>query len=441
MIGFGRRDWLVLACGALAPGLLLIEVTALSVSLAFFALSMAAMLAAARGPQTAAGVMPALARFVAWTPFRLLADGWSSARIARRRPMTVKLNAAIWVMPILCGLIFVSLFAEANPVFADLLGYLDPFAWLTEDGMLRLMFWAFAIAAIWPFLRPARLRRNRVLSLRAPKTESVIFGEAAILRALLVFNALFALQTALDLVYLTGGATLPDGMTYANYAHRGAYPLVATAMLAAGFVLAALRDGSASAANPLIRRLVYLWVAQNVVLTATAAFRNALYVEAYGLTELRLAAFVWMGLVALGLMLIIARIALRKSGAWLVGRNTMALCATLIAAAAMNTSAFIADYNVSKWLGDPDRVTAIDTAYLMRLGPHAIPAVDRLLTAPANLTDDERRWLTDWRKACADIIVTRSEDWRAFTIREASLAQYLSTHDITHSGPAALPEL
>ena len=58
--------------------------------------------------------------------------------------MVVKLNAAIWVMPIICGLVFVSLFAEANPIFADLLGYLDPFAWLTENGVLRLMFWAFA---------------------------------------------------------------------------------------------------------------------------------------------------------------------------------------------------------------------------------------------------------------------------------------------------------
>ena len=438
---FGRRDGPVLGAAVIAPVLLLVEVSALSVILAFFALALAAMLASARGPRTAAGVMPALARFVAWTPFRLLADGGRGVRVARRRPMGVKLNAAIWVMPIVCGLVFISLFAEANPIFADLLGYLDPFAWLTEEGQLRLLFWAFAIIVIWPFLRPARAMRLKTVTLRAPKTESVVFGEAAILRALLVFNALFALQTALDLVYLTGGAALPDGMTYANYAHRGAYPLIVTAMLAAAFVLAALRDGSASAANPLIRRLVYLWIAQNVALTATAAFRNALYVEAYGLTELRLAAFGWMGLVALGLMLIIARIAWRKSGAWLVGRNTIALGAVLIAATAVNTSAFIADYNVSKWLGDTDRVTAIDTSYLMRLGPQAIPAVDRLLSAPANLTDDERRWLMDWRDACAAIILTRSEDWRAFTIREASLAQYLTTHDITHSGPAALPEL
>jgi hypothetical protein len=62
-------------------------------------------------------------------------------------------------------------------------------------------------------------------------------------RSLILFNALFALQSALDLVYLWGGATLPDGMTYADYAHRGAYPLIATALLAASFALIAMRPG------------------------------------------------------------------------------------------------------------------------------------------------------------------------------------------------------
>jgi hypothetical protein len=341
-------------------------------------------------------------------------------------------------MPIICRLVFVSLFAEVNPVFADLLGYLDLFAWLTENGVLRLMFWAFAIVAIWPFLRPARAMRFKAVKLQAPKTESVVLGQSAILWALLIFNALFALQTALDLVYLTGVATLPNGMTYANYAHRGAYPLAATAMLAAGFVLAVLRDGLASAANPLICRLVYLWIVQNVALTATTAFRNVLYVEAYCLTELRLAAFAWMAVVALGLLLIIA---CRRSDAGLVSCNTIALGATLIAATVMNTSAFNADYNISKWLCDPDRVTAIDTDYLMRLGLQAIPAVGRLLTGPANLSDDERDWLMSWLAYCARIILTRSEDWRAFTIREARLAQYLAIRDINLRGPAALPEL
>lgn len=43
----------------------------------------------------------------------------------------------------------------------------------------------------------------------------MLFGETAILRALLLCNALFALQLALDGAYLWADAGLPHGMTYA----------------------------------------------------------------------------------------------------------------------------------------------------------------------------------------------------------------------------------
>ena len=144
-----------------------------------------------------------------------------------------------------------------------------------------------------------------------------MFGKAAILRALLVFNLMFAVQTVLDAAYLWGGVALPDGMSYASYAHRGAYPLIVTALLAAGFVLAAMRPGSATSNDGLIRWLVYLWVAQNIVLVISSILRLDLYVGIYALTYWRVAAFIWMGLVAAGLVLIIARIAGGKSNRWL----------------------------------------------------------------------------------------------------------------------------
>ena len=101
-------------------------------------------------------------------------------------------------------------------------------------------------------------------------------------------------------------------MSYADYAHRGAYPLIVTALLAAAFVLAAMRrNGPAEgSADP---RLVYLWIGQNVLLVVSSIFRLGLYVEVYSLTELRIAAGIWMGLVAVGLVLICLRIATRKS--------------------------------------------------------------------------------------------------------------------------------
>ena len=65
VLAFGRRDRPALTAAAIAPTLLLVEVTALSVALSFFALALTAMLAAARGPRSAAALLPSLARFMA----------------------------------------------------------------------------------------------------------------------------------------------------------------------------------------------------------------------------------------------------------------------------------------------------------------------------------------------------------------------------------------
>ena len=171
---------------------------------------------------------------------------------------------------------------------------------------------------------------------------SAIFGEAAIRNSLIVFNLLFAVQTVMDLLYLWGGVRLPDGMSHADYAHRGAYPLILTALLAAAFVLAAMRRGGPAGQSSLIRRLVYLWIGQNVLLVISSILRLDLYVQVYSLTEMRIAAGIWMGLVAAGLVLILARIVLGRSNTWLVTMNLATLGITLYACAFLDFSAMIA---------------------------------------------------------------------------------------------------
>jgi hypothetical protein len=89
-------------------------------------------------------------------------------------------------------------------------------------------------------------------------------------RALILCNALFALQSGLDLAYLWGDLALPNGMSHAEYAHRGAYPLVATALLAAAFVLIAMRPGGPAENSRLIRPLVLAWIGQNVLLVISS---------------------------------------------------------------------------------------------------------------------------------------------------------------------------
>ena len=60
---------------------------------------------------------------------------------------------------------------------------------------------------------------------------------ASVANALVCFNLILGVQTVMDGLYLWTGASLPPGMALASYAHRGAYPLLATALLAEAFAL------------------------------------------------------------------------------------------------------------------------------------------------------------------------------------------------------------
>ena len=186
------------------------------------------------------------------------------------------------------------------------------------------------------------------------------------LRALLTFNLIFALQTGLDLTYLWGGVSLPAGMSFATYAHRGAYPLLATALLAGGFALVAqpFLPG-----RPLLRGLLYAWVAQNILLVASSILRLDLYVDAYGLTRLRFAAFIWMGLVVTGLLLMVWQIARGKAVGWLFARAGLLGLGTVYICCFINVAGLIARHNLDR----PDHV--FDVYYLCSLGDGAIPAL------------------------------------------------------------------
>jgi len=383
-----------------------------------------------------------LLRYGLPAPFRLLADTIRTMRhgLDRRLGRVLARSLIAWIVPIIFAGVFVLLFANANPIIDSLLQQLDPDALLALFDPARIALWLVLAAVVWSLLRPKLLRwRKRskpqgVFAVDAvPPTESILFGRTAILRSLVVFNAIFAIQTLLDLTYLWGGVALPEGMSHADYAHRGAYPLIVTALLAAAFVLAAMRKNGPGEQSPLIRRLVYAWIAQNVLLCISSILRLDLYVEVYSLTELRLAAVIWMGLVAMGLLLILARIVLRQSNGWLVGANVIALTVVLYGCAFFDFSAFIARFNVDHSLEISGQGLQLDGDYLLALGPSVLPALDDFL-AEATLDDDRRAQLTANRR----YLVREAkgpDDWRSWTFRNWRQHHY-ATGDLAIAPPA-----
>lgn len=418
----------------LAAGLVallpLIEAPSLAgLAVAAAGLAIAALCFSGQLPRESDRVPEAMLRFALLAPVVMVADTSQVAKAGAlgRVGRNIGRSVLVWLVPVGFALVFLWLFASANPLIEQVLRAITPQPGVLVFEPLRYVFWVVAAIVAWPLLQP-RLMPGPALAppaIDAPrKPAGLLFGEAAILRSLILFNLLFAVQSVLDLTYLWGGLGLPDGMTYADYAHRGAFPLIATALLAAVFVLAAMRRGGPGEGNSRIRALIYLWIGQNVLLCVSSFLRLELYVGVYALTPIRLAALVWMGLVAVGLVLILLRILWRRTNRWLVATNLLALAVTLYGWAAFDVYAFIARFNVEHSREFGGEAEPLHASYLTSLGASAIPAIDTYLAQPEGDAHD-RNSMRNERNSMAIDALTQPADWRFWTWRRQRLVDYL----------------
>lgn len=315
---------------------------------------------------------------------------------------------ATLALPVIGGAVFIALFAGANPLIGAALDRLEPPS--LGAAVARTFFWAAVLVTIWPSFRPYALR-FAASSVPAPALRDLSVATLAL--SLATFNLIFAVENALDLLFLWSGAPPPAGVTLAEYAHRGAYLLIVTALLAGAFVLVALRPEGPGARSPLVRRLVILWVAQNLLLVASAVRRTLDYVDAYQMTVLRLSALAWMGLVAVGLMLICRRMLSGRSARWLLNANALAALTVLAGAAAVDLGATAAAWNVRN-ARDGNR---IDLCYLERLGPSALlPLIELERRAAGPLLRDRAAYL---RERALRTLVREQGDRHSWTWRGA----------------------
>jgi hypothetical protein len=425
----GLRQWL-LAAAILMLGLASVveEFSVLSATLAVLAVAVAVSSLTNPLLDGLRARYVAVLDLVLTGPFRIFADIAQSPKLS----LTLK-SFTVWVVPLLLSCVFLLLFSSANPLIETWLNAIDPKAWLSRLSIVRLLFWSVTLCVVWPFIYLKWVCRSLpgiwvhatepAAQEEQAQAPSELFGAPAILRSLLLFNLLFAVQTTLDVIYLWGGVALPDGLTYAAYAHRGAYPLIATALLAAGFVLAAMRPGGPAERMPVIRMLVFFWVAQNVMLVVSSMLRLDLYVQIYSLTWWRIAAFIWMLLVAAGLILIVARIALDRSNTWLVQMNLATLALTACICAFINFPYVIAAYNVDHSKDASSNGLVLDFNYLAGLGPQALPAIDRYLAMRPNGSDS--MMLRGQRDRLVKSHLAELDSWRAWSFRGYRLKRYL----------------
>lgn len=242
---------------------------------------------------------------------------------------------------------------------------------------------------------------------KRPKKQTFILGMTEATTMLVTVNLLFAVFVFIQFAYFFGGDANVNatGFTYAQYARRGFFELVAVSGLVLGLVLwldyVTVRHSERH--YQVFRGLAVLMVLLTGVMLISAWRRLALYEDVYGFTHLRVYTHVfiaWMG-VLFGIFLL-SLFRLREQ-IFSIGL-LVSIFGYLGTMNVMNVEGFIADRNVDRYLANPAE-NDLDICYLVTMSSDAAPALVRLYQqAPAGseARDAAAFWLRE-RVDSADI--------------------------------------
>ncbi len=336
-------------------------------------------------------------------------------RISKRK-VGNKVQLSYAIIPVSLTVLFGFLFAQANPIIAQSLQVINWQLLSQFISLWRWLFWFLTAVVIWALLRP-RFSLSTVSASSTGINLDRWLNQQTLILSLVLFNSLFALQNLLDIVFLWSGETLPNGLNYAEYAHAGAYPLFVTSIITAVYILLTFSEHQPHYQTALAKKLVFVWLGQNIFLLMSAINRLLHYIEVYSLTYLRIIALLGMVLTAIGLMLIFARIYMNRSNGWLINGNALAIAATLYAACFINMDHIIADYNVRYAVEVTGTGTSIDLPYLGSLGSESLPAL-RWFQSHAKYSPSQATQAGVLIVELENELANSTANWRAWTWRK-----------------------
>ena len=262
-------------------------------------------------------------------------------------------------------IVFATLLADADPIFAEWLNDLN--IWEGIWRVFRTVVLTLIVACFFYLLASDKNTLTEKIN-KVFKMNAVTVGVV-----LALLNALFVLFVYIQIKYLFGGATyvLTNDITLAEYARNGFFELARVVGIAAVLVIVVQRSFSYHGSHWSVNALQVLFIGQVGVVAASALRRMALYQNNYGFTALRL--YVEWFIYALIFALIFSGLALLLKMTFRRFFQTILAAAFLTAAlvSLVNVDFIIAHENVGRYLQDKK---SLDMNYLSTLSRDAAPA-------------------------------------------------------------------
>ncbi len=277
-----------------------------------------------------------------------------------------RVGCAAVLVPIFLVFVFGSLFVLANPAIQEWLKGIEE--WLDQillhfDEVIRwlfkLRFWRQVVVFIFAFCGLCGLLAPRIW---APTPSRSQFAELELrpeekpvtpTHIAMYWNSLFALIIlfAVDLTFdfyslLTWKP--PVGFDYGTYCHEGAFWLTMALGLATLVLAGIFRQKVCSheKVNSL-KRLAFIWIAENALLALTIYVRLGIYVQRSGLTCLRVVGFFGTTAVAVGIVWMALKLRKDRPAGWLLGRYTWTVAALIWLYSVMPVDFIVWKYNMA----------------------------------------------------------------------------------------------
>jgi hypothetical protein len=319
--------------------------------------------------------------------------------------------------------VFGALFMAADAVFADMVvSIVDIDLELIVGHVLLFLVTAWiSTGYLRGFLSGTELTPLRAIwqhgALVAMTPKRPTLGITEVATVLAALDLLFLIFVIVQFRYLFGGDTLvqvtPD-LTYADYARRGFFELVAAVFLVVPVLLVAdwLLERRSRRETRMFRSLAGVQIGLVLGITASAFQRLRLYHESYGLTESRFYAMVlliWIGAMLLWLAATVLR---GRRDAFAFGALVSGL-ATVAVLFVVNPDAIVARTNVAR-MATANAPVRFDVAYATSLSADAVPELlDALPVLPRDVqcplarhmlrqwSPERERSLRNWNRAAA----------------------------------------
>ncbi len=295
----------------------------------------------------------------------------------------------ILIVPIIVLTIFILIYRAANPIFEGMLKSIFDaieqfFDWIFDNfeiALIGTIILGFLISNYFIIGKAnselvklesssSNVLASSTLSEKSTLTVKVEYKSAIILFVML--NILVLIINAIDIWWVWFNFSW-QGEYLKQFVHEGTYLLILSILISLALSIYYFRGKVNFLENNLIlRRLAYIWLFQNVILTISVGMRNFWYIQYFSLAYLRIGVIFFLLLTIFSIYTVYLKIRDKKSTYYLFNKNTLATYIILVVMSLFNWDVIIAKYNFSH----------ADTAFvhfdfMSNLSNNALPYLDK----------------------------------------------------------------